>query len=158
MGLTVQTRPNVVKPYSDIYFIVMAVQRGEACIATNKTAFVCDRPVSISFIKEAISIPIIVHPDSLTLNRCLTTLCIIIAPEFGHCLPFVMILLLYLVEVLPEQVFTRDIHSLGYLQCFMAPSQHISLNSEQSRVFKILKFPLGKSVTFYLKIVSPYSH
>ena len=67
---------------------------GAGCIATNKTAFVCDRPVSISFIEEAISIPIIVHPDSLTLNRCLTRNHFIIEPEFGHCLLYVMILLL----------------------------------------------------------------
>ena len=67
---------------------------GAGCIATNKTAFVCDRPVSISFIEEAISIPIIVHPDSLTLNRCLTTNHLIIEPDFGHCLrdDFVVVL------------------------------------------------------------------
>ena len=40
VGLIIQTWPNVMKPHSNIYFIVMAVQRGEACIAMDKTPFV----------------------------------------------------------------------------------------------------------------------
>ena len=61
------------------------------------------------------------------------------------------------VEVSPEQVFIRPRHTFIGLSAVF----HGSLTahqSQQSQVFKIHKFPLGKSVTFYLKIVSPYSH
>ena len=63
-----QTWATVVKPYSDIYFIVMAVQCGRPVLQRIKHPIYVEltqcQPISISFIEETISITIFLMPSN----------------------------------------------------------------------------------------------